>query len=176
VLAKGPRELRGFARPFNVIATYNGSRKLDKQQFYFGLKDYGVVITKREAEVLLDTLDTDEDGTINFDELLFQIRGKPNATRQQWIDKTFSKLDKDGNGYVTSFNIRPSFDCSQHPKIISGEVCFDEVFTEFLQCFGDKNKDATITKAQWNDYYAAVSSEIQKDEFFIELIKACWKF
>jgi Ca2+-binding EF-hand superfamily protein len=149
---------------------------LDKQQFYFGLKDYGVTVTKREAEVLLDTLDTDEDGTINFDEFLYQIRGKPNAARQQWIDKAFAKLDKDGNGYVTSFDIRQLFDCSQHPLIISGEMCFDEVFTQFLQCFGDKNKNGTITKAQWDDYYAAISVEIAKDEFFIELIKACWKF
>lgn len=139
------------------------------------MKDYGVNITKREAEVLLDVLDTDEDGTINFDEFLFQIRGKPNDTRQSSIAKTFSKLDKDGNGYITSFDIRQQFNCSQHPKIISGEICFDEVFTEFLQCFGDKNKDGTITKAQWNDYYAAVSSEIQNDQFFVDLIKSQWK-
>ena len=89
-----------------MIATYNGSRKLDKQEFYFGLKDYGVTITKREAEVLLDVLDTDEDGTINFDEFLYQIRGKPSDTRNNWIKKAYNKLDKDGNGYVTSFDIR----------------------------------------------------------------------
>ena len=132
VLSKGPRELRGLARPFRVIGTYNCSRKLDKQEFYFGLKDYGVTITKREAEVLLDVLDTDEDGTINFDQFLLNIRGKPNDLRISWIVKAYNKLDKDGNGYVTSFDIRQHFDCSQHPLIISGEVCFDEVFTEFL--------------------------------------------
>ena len=71
VQAKGVRELRGISRAFRVIGFYNGSRKLDKQEFYFGLKDYGVNVTKREAEVLLDVLDTDEDGTINFDEFLF---------------------------------------------------------------------------------------------------------
>ncbi len=159
-----------------MIGFYNGSRKLDKQEFYFGLKDYGVTVTKREAEVLLDVLDTDEDGTINFDEFLYQIRGKPNANRQAWIDKAWNKVDKDGNGYVTAFDLRNLFDCSQHPKIISGEMCFDEVFTQFLQSFGDKNKDGTITRAEWNDYYAAVSASIERDEHFNELVKSCWKF
>jgi Ca2+-binding EF-hand superfamily protein len=174
-LSKGPRELRGLARPFRVIGTYNGSRKLDKQEFYFGLKDYGVTITKREAEVLLDVLDTDEDGTINFDQFLLNIRGKPNDLRISWIVKAYNKLDKDGNGYVTSFDIRQHFDCSQHPRIISGEVCFDEVFTEFLQCFGDKNKDGSITQAQWNDYYAAVSASIDNDDHFVQLMRTAWK-
>lgn len=55
-------------------------------------------------------------------------------------------------------------------------MCFDEVFTQFLQSFGDKNNDGTITYNEWNDYYAAVSSNIQKDENFIHLMKTCWKF
>jgi hypothetical protein len=54
-------------------------------------------------------------------------------------------------------------------------MCFDEVFTQFLQSFGDKNQDGTITYAEWNDYYAAVSSSISKCEIFVDLIKTCWK-
>jgi ABC-type uncharacterized transport system substrate-binding protein len=55
-------------------------------------------------------------------------------------------------------------------------MCFDEVFIQFLNSFGDKNKNGTITKTEWDDYYAAVSSSIQHDEYFIDLMKACWKF
>ena len=50
----------------------------------------------------------------------------------------------------------------------------DEVFTEFLQNFGDKNRDGCITKAEWNDYYAAVSSSIDDDDHFVELMKTAW--
>jgi Ca2+-binding EF-hand superfamily protein len=169
------RALRGITKAFKNILIHNGVRKLDKQEFFFGIRDYGVQISKREAEIILDYLDTEEDGFVNLDAFLQAIRGKPNATRQAWIDKAWNKIDKEGNGYVTAYDIRQIFDCSQHPEVISGEMCFDEVFTQFLQSFGDKNQDGTITYAEWNDYYAAVSSSISKCEIFADLIKTCWK-
>ena len=43
-----------------------------------GLKEYGANITKREADVLLDYLDTDKDGYVNYNEFLYGLRGKPN--------------------------------------------------------------------------------------------------
>lgn len=85
---------------------FDGNRKIDKQEFYTGLKEYGVAITKREAEILLEYLDTNEDGFVNFDEFLVAIRGQPNKARQAMIDRAFAKLDKDGNGYITAFDIR----------------------------------------------------------------------
>jgi Ca2+-binding EF-hand superfamily protein len=169
------RALRGLTKAFKNILVHNGVRKLDKQEFYFGLKDYGVGITKREAEVLLDYFDTEEDGFVNLDAFLQAVRGKPNATRQSWIDKAWNKIDKEGNGYVTAYDIRQIFDCSQHPKVLSGEMCFDEVFTQFLQSFGDKNGDGSITYNEWNDYYAAVSASIDRCEHFVDLVKSCWK-
>jgi calcyphosin len=44
-----------------------------------------------------------------------------------------------------------------------------------LQSFGDKNGDGTITYNEWNDYYAAVSSSVDRDEYFIDLLKSCWR-
>ncbi len=46
-----------------------------------GLKEYGVNITKKEAETLLNFLDKNKDGYVDYDEFLYGIRGKPNARR-----------------------------------------------------------------------------------------------
>ena len=51
----------------------------------------------------------------------------------------------------------------------------DEVFTQFLGSFGDKNRDGTITKAEWNDYYDAVSANIDHDDHFVALMRNAWK-
>ena len=61
-------------------------------------------------------LDTDGDGTINFDEFLvgvrvrFQMRyfpqGSPNERRQAIIDKAFLKFDKDCNGYIDAADMK----------------------------------------------------------------------
>lgn len=56
----------------------DGNRKIDKEEFYVGLKDLGVTISKKEAEALLEHLDTNDDGFVNYDEFLIGIRGKPN--------------------------------------------------------------------------------------------------
>lgn len=132
-------------------------------------------ITKKEAEALLDFLDTDDDGLVNYDEFLYGIRGKPNQKRQAFIDKAFLKFDKDGNGSITAADLRVVYNCSQHPKVISGEMTEDEVFAQFLENFGDKNKDGTISRSEWNDYYAAVSANIDNDDHFVMLMRNAWK-
>jgi Ca2+-binding EF-hand superfamily protein len=75
---RGANTIRGLGRAFKIIDSYDGNRKIDKEEFYFGLKDLGVNISKKEAEALLDYLDTNDDGFVNFDEFLVGIRGKPN--------------------------------------------------------------------------------------------------
>lgn len=73
--------IRSLGKAFKTIDSYNGDRKIDKEEFYWGLKDFGVTITKKEADTLLAYLDTNEDGYVNFDEFLVGIRGKPNQKR-----------------------------------------------------------------------------------------------
>ena len=68
---------------------------------------------------------------------------------------------------MTSSDLKTVYSCSDHPKVMRGEMTEDEVFTQFLSNVGDKNKDGTITHAEWNDYYAAVSASIDNDDLFV---------
>lgn len=163
---RGARTIRGMGRVFRIFDD-DGNRKIDQEEFYWGLKDMQVDITKREAGILLDSFDLDQDGSVNFDEFLIGIRGDPSEVRKKWIHKAFYKFDKDGNGVITAADLKGVYNCSMHPKVISGELTEDDVFVEFLQNFGDKNKDGKITRQEWDDYYAAVSASIDKDEYFV---------
>ena len=153
----------------------NGDRKIDKQEFYWGLQDLGAKVSKKEAALLLDYLDTNQDGVVSYDEFLVGIRGAPNEQRMEVIDLAFQKFDRDGNGTINSADLRVVYDCSKHPKVISGEMTPEEVFVEFLASFGDKNGDGIITREEWNDYYAAVSSNIDNDGHFCLLMRNAWK-
>jgi Ca2+-binding EF-hand superfamily protein len=163
-----------MGRSFRIMDD-NGDRKIDKQEFYWGLKDLGAEVSKREAQLLLEYLDTNKDGVVSYDEFLFGIRGMPNETRQEIIDVCFAKFDADGNGTVTSADLRTVYDCSNHPKVISGEMTPEEVFVQFLASFGDRNGDGIITHVEWNDYYAAVSANIDNDNHFVQLMRNAWK-
>ena len=123
----------------------------------------------------MSLFDTDGDGCVNFDEFLVGIRGKCNERRQAMVDKAFLKFDRDGNGVITAADLRGVYNCSMHPKVQSGEMTEDEVFLEFLQNFGDRNRDGKIERAEWNEYYAGVSSSVDNDEHFVQLMKTAWQ-
>ena len=103
----------------NVFDT-NGDRKVDKQEFYWGLKDLGCTISKRESGILLEALDTNADGFVNYDYFLVQLRGMPNETRQAVIDQAFAKFDKLACGVIDAADLGVVYDCSNHPNVRSG--------------------------------------------------------
>ena len=72
--SRGMLGIRGMTRVFKRFDCINGDRRVDKQEFYIGLKELGVNISKKESEVLMDYLDKNGDGTIDFDEFLIGIR------------------------------------------------------------------------------------------------------
>ena len=91
------------------------------------------------------------------------------------VDKAFLKFDADGCGTIEASDLKGIYSAHMHPKVISGEMTEDEVFLEFLTNFGDKNGDGKISRQEWNDYYAAVSSSVDNDEHFVQLMKTAWK-
>ena len=172
--ARGAKTIRGLSRAFKIVDD-SGNRKIDAQEFFYGLQDMGCQFSKDETDALMAHFDTNKDGNINFDEFLVGLRGSLNEARQAVVDAAYSKFDADGSGKITASDLRGVYNCTAHPKVISGEMTEDEVFLEFLACFGDKNNDGCITKAEWDDYYAAVSSNIDNDDHFVELICNAWK-
>ena len=88
--------------------SYDKNKKVNKEDFLFGLREVGISLGKNEAELLLNFLDKDMDGSINFDEFLISIRGKPNPRRQAIIDKAYLRFDKEGSGYIDIKDVRYS--------------------------------------------------------------------
>lgn len=91
------------------------------------------------------------------------------------IDKAFLKFDRDGSGIINAADLKGVYNSTAHPKVAKGEMSEEAVFLEFLQNFGDVNKDGTITRDEWNDYYAAVSASVDNDDHFVLLMKNAWK-
>jgi hypothetical protein len=49
--SRGANTIRGLGRSFRLFDSYNGDRKVDAQEFFIGLQENGVKITKTEADV-----------------------------------------------------------------------------------------------------------------------------
>ena len=175
IFARGAKTIRGLGRTFRALDSYDGNKKVDRNEFLVGLKENGVQITKDEANILLEFIDTNRDGTVDFDEFLVAMRGQLNTKRQALVDKAFLKFDKDGNGFITTADLKGVYNASLHPKVQKGEMTEEQVFLEFMTNFGDRNKDGKITREEWNEYYAAVSASIDNDDHFVLLMQTAWK-
>ena len=156
-LKKEINTVRSLGRTFDSFDT-DGNRVLDKQEFYWGLKNLGCTISKKEANVVLEHLDTDKSGFVDFNEFLIGISGTPNATRQEVINRAFAKFDIFGENMIYAKELQFVFSCPKHPMVLRGEQTSQDVFVDFLATFGDKHGSGGISRDQWNDHYAAVSA------------------
>jgi len=80
-------------------------------------------------------LDRDGNGTINYDEFLYGVRGPMNGFRKSLVMQAFNKMDRDGSGVLEITDIKGIYDASQHPEVQQRKKTEDEILTEFLQTF-----------------------------------------
>jgi Ca2+-binding EF-hand superfamily protein len=153
----------------------NHSLTLDKEEFKYGLQDYGLQLTSQELQTLVDYFDIYRDGLISYDEFLVAIRGPMNATRQALVDQAFNKLDTDRGEFVSLDEISSKYNAKNNPKVLKGEMTEEQVYKEFMKAFESSTPDSKITKTEWNKYYTGISASIDSDQYFIEMMIACWK-
>ena len=122
----------------------------------------------------MNFFDRDGDCTIDVDEFLTAIRGKPNSRRQAIIDKAYLKFDKEGNGVINVSDLKPFFDSTKHPKVMCGELSEGLAFSYFLKYFNDFDGTGKIVRKEWDDFYSAVSYSVDNDDNFVILMKTNW--
>ena len=49
--SRGANTIRGLARSFKAFDSYDGNRKIDPNEFFIGLQENGVKLTKQESDV-----------------------------------------------------------------------------------------------------------------------------
>ena len=119
-------------------------------------------------------LDTNGNGKMELDEFIEGVHGPLNERRQEIIDYIFYQLDSNNSLDLDASEIRGAYNCRDHPLVKSGQMTEQEGFLEFLHGFSDKNRDGKIQRQEWNEYYAAVSADIDNDDHFIGLMRSVW--
>lgn len=112
---------------------------------------------------------------VYFDNFLYAIRGSPNKERQTVIDLVFYKFDKNKTGIAETNELRKVFNCVKHPRYLMGDYNEDQIFYLYLKNFSNERLVKSVTKRQWDDYYAGVSATIDDDNHFIKIMKNQFK-
>ena len=144
--------IRALKRIFQAMDE-RGDRKLDVDDFRWGLIDYGISMTKEESQEVLKAFDRDGNGYVDFDEFLVTLRGALNETRKAVIARAYKKLDVNGDGTVRLDDIAKLYDASQHPEVISGKKSEQDVYMEFMGLWDTQVKDGVVTLEEFEQYY-----------------------
>ena len=176
-MARGINGINGFGRTFRLFDD-DGNRQLNLQELINGARDYGCDLKQGEAQEVFNRVDSDNSGSISFDELLMALRPPMSNARLELISTAFEKLDKTGDGKITVDDLRGVYNARQHKKFKSGEMTEDQVFVEFLKTFESRPGDVVdgiITRGEFTNYYSGVSASIDDDIYFDYMMRQAWK-
>jgi len=86
-------------------------------------------------------------------------------------------LDIDGSGAINLKDIINIYDVSMNPEYIEGRKTKEQIHTEFHNnCEGARgNKDGTVTKEEFFDYYTDLSMSCPSDEYFVRMMESVWQ-
>ncbi len=179
--SRGARGIIGLGRSFRIMDD-DRSRSLDPEEFNKAMKDYGTGFTDEEISVMFTHFDVNRDGNVIYDEFLRTIRGPLNPYRQKLVDQAWGIIDQDGNNQLDINDIKSRYNATQHPDVIAGKKREAEVLGEFLETFETHHATITgggmdhiVTKEEWNEYYANVSSSVDRDDYFELMMNNAWK-
>ena len=109
-------------------------------------------------------------------------------SRKLWVQRVFSKLDRNSNGIVEVDDIREVYNAKQHPDVRMGRKT-EEVLGDFLDTFeqhhnlfvrdkqvGGQQRDRRVTPEEFVEYYNNVSASIgekyaDNDQYFELMLK-----
>ena len=135
----------------------------------------GCPLNHDEISELFSMFDKNGDGVLDLNEFLYGVRGEMNEVRKPIVLAAFAKFDNDGSGKISKDDLKGTYDCSRHPKVISGQMTEDQVLDKFMNSFGDTDNDHMINDTEWMYYYSCVSANIDNDDEFILMMTNAWK-
>uniref|UniRef100_T1J5A4 EF-hand domain-containing protein n=1 Tax=Strigamia maritima TaxID=126957 RepID=T1J5A4_STRMM len=173
-LQRGACGIAGLGRAFRIMDD-NADRKLDKSELLKGCHDYGLELEASEVDGVFKLLDKDESGSIDFDEFLVALRPPMSQPRVDLVAAAFKKLDKTGDGVITTDDLRGVYNVKSNPKFVNGEMTQEQIFRQFLDNFDSKDKDGVVTSEEFLNYYAGVSASVDSDVYFDLMMRNAWK-
>merc|ERR1719158_2418736 len=145
--ARGSTGIAQIGKTFRIMDD-DGSRTLDKEELRTALQDYGIRLYPEEVADLQAAFDTNGDGTVDYDELLYHLRGPLSQRRVDAINRAFDILDTNRNSVIELEEIYSKYNAKEHPEVKAGKRTEEDVLREFLDTFDGGVKDGRVTREE----------------------------
>jgi Ca2+-binding EF-hand superfamily protein len=161
----------------------NCSGTLDIQEFWKGLCDFRLPISPEECRKVFDKFDTNDDGELSYNELIYAISRPLDPYRRDLVTRVFKKLDRDESGIIDIKDIESMYNAKQHPDVRCLKKTEQEVLAEFLDTFElhyslvseeKGTRDGKVNLKEFLEYYRNVGASIENDEYFELMLTNAW--
>lgn len=176
---RGPKGILGLAKCFGVGDRSKASG-ITVDEFKLILKGYKLGFDDVDVETVFKDLDANHDSLVNFREFVAKIRGELSPLREELVNKAFDALDPNRDGKVKLADIKSRYNPAKHPAVLDGRKADKQVSEEFVgtlemftSAYGLSESD-TLTRDEFAQYYANISTSIDKDDYFAVMIKNTW--
>jgi calcium-dependent protein kinase len=120
----------------------NGDGVLSKEEIYEGYKNIlGEVEAAKEVERIMNEVDIDRSGTIDYNEFVMAATNRQNILNKEKLEATFKMFDKDGSGSISAEEIRSFLGNS-----FTDQKSLDAIIKEV-----DANGDGEISLIEFKD-------------------------
>jgi len=154
----------------------NNTGSLNREDFKYALKNYGVILTEDELTAIFDAFDKNKSGSINFQEFLESIKGALHPKRSEVIRKAWDALAARFGEEIKFETLVQAFDDKNHPDVKRGLKADKEAFREFVNAWAIRDADRLIRYEDFYAYYSDVSAGYDKDENFQLMLHSVWNF
>eukprot|EP00759_Apiculatamorpha_spiralis_P046144 PhF_6_TR4270/c0_g1_i1/m.5766 len=172
---RGTRGIFSLGKFFR-ISDRDRTGSLDRDEFAVCLQRLRLPLNAEQSSVLFDAFDESRNGSIDYDEFLIGLRGELTPARKKVVAQAYAKLDINGDGKVDLDEIRQLYSAKGHPDVLKGKKTEEEVLLEFIDTFEVRGeKDGIVTPQEFENYYSNVSSSIDDDKYFVQMMNSAWR-
>jgi hypothetical protein len=153
----------------------SGDRLLSFNEFAKGLLDERLVESVEDCRALFRVFDSDCTGSICYREMLAACCGSLTERRRSVVMNVFRSLDPAGIGAVRLTELLGAFDARAHPAARIGQRSVEDVQQEFSGFFNVGPRGRHVSLAEFELFYAAVSTSIDDDRQFDSAVQDAWQ-
>ena len=176
---RGPKGILGLIKIFKEMDK-NKTGKINKEELKAAIKSsIKQGVDSNDVEVIFKELDTDKDNLISQNELLKLLKGTMNEERKKIVTFVFNLLKPQKTDHVNIIDMKKKYNKAKHPAVLAGrkmETQVEEELTNtidlYKECYDIKGE--VLTKGQFIDLYSNLSTSIDNDKYFEEMMRNCW--
>lgn len=154
----------------------NGSQTFDlEMDIPKILSDFGVFINRTEVVEMKRILGSDTYGQVSLIDFVNFLTPPMNLERQKIVERAFDQKDSDRSGSLSINEIQniSHYQSSAMTLLAVRKSLPEALFQNLIKLYQKEGSDS-VPREEFIDYYRLISSGIQDDLEFINMVKSSW--